>query len=233
MNLYFILIEPAVPENIGAAARAIKTMGFRSLWIVNSKQYQEEKAKYLAHGANEILENARYFSTFKEMLSELDFSIATTSKSRSVRFEYLEGKKLHPFLSQKTNIVNHTGIIFGREKYGLSNEELKQCDIISSIPQINNYPSLNLGQAVMLYAYLLSDLSNQMTTTKKITKEKQSIGEYKTLRDKVEYILPKLGFDQETNIYGRITESLARVSQDDMHLFLSLINKISEKIEKP
>lgn len=233
MNLYFILIEPAVPENIGAAARAIKTMGFRSLWIVNSKQYQEEKAKHLAHGANEILENARYFSTFKEMLSELDFSVATTSKSRSVRFEYLEGKNLHSFLSQKTNIVNNTGIIFGREKYGLSNEELKQCDIISSIPQINNYPSLNLGQAVMLYAYLLSDLSNQMTTTKKITKEKQSIGEYKTLRDKVEYILPKLGFDQETNIYGRITESLARVSQDDMHLFLSLINKISDKIEKP
>ncbi|MFP4448001.1 MAG: tRNA/rRNA methyltransferase, partial [Bacteroidales bacterium] len=162
MNLYFILIEPAVPENIGAAARAIKTMGFRSLWIVNSKQYQEEKAKHLAHGANEILENARYFSTFKEMLSELDFSVATTSKSRSVRFEYLEGKNLHSFLSQKTNIVNNTGIIFGREKYGLSNEELKQCDIISSIPQINNYPSLNLGQAVMLYAYLLSDLSNQM-----------------------------------------------------------------------
>lgn len=233
MNFHYVLIEPSVPENIGAAARAIKTMGFTSLWIVNSKQYQKKEAKYLAHGANEILENARYFSNFKEMLSALDFSIATTVKSRSVRIEYIEGKKLPHFLSQKGEIVNHAGIIFGREKYGLTNEELKQCDIISSIPQAANYPSLNLGQAVMLYAYLLSDISNNMTTTIKNIQEKQSVNEYKTFKEKVEYILPQLGFDKESNIYGRIIESLARVTKDDMHLLLSILNKISEKIKKP
>ena len=51
MKIHFVLVEPAVPENIGAAARAIKTMGFDSLWIVNSEKYKEKEACYLAHGA--------------------------------------------------------------------------------------------------------------------------------------------------------------------------------------
>ncbi|MFO8235804.1 MAG: tRNA/rRNA methyltransferase [Bacteroidales bacterium] len=234
MNIHFILTEPNVPENIGAAARAIKTMGFNSLWIVNSEQYTRREAQYLAHGANDILNKVKFFYSFDEMLSELDFSIATTSKSRSIRYEYIEGNQLSHLLCEKIQIIKNTGIIFGREKYGLRNEELRKCDIISSIPQIINYPSLNLGQAVMLYSYLLSDFKRKKKKNpSEMTFEyRQKTSEYKAFKKKVENILPELGLDKETNIYGRIMESMARINQDDMHLLLSILNKIIDKKEK-
>ena len=227
MNIHFILVEPAVPQNIGAAARAIKTMGFDSLWIVNSRQYQKKEAQYLAHGAGDILEKIQYFPSFKAVTDSLDFSIATTSKSRSVRYDYLNGNELPSFLIKKSKIIHEIGIVFGREEYGLKNEELKQCDIASSIPLHTSYPSLNLGQSVMLYAYILSELKKNDTVRKPDKKNQNA--EMEVLKRKIEKILPEIGFEKESNIYGRIFERLMKITQDDIHILHSIANKILEK----
>jgi tRNA/rRNA methyltransferase len=227
MKINFVLVEPAVPENIGAAARAIKTMGFNSLWIVNSKEYQKKEAKYLAHGANDILDSLVYFSSFHKMMQNLDFSIATTAKARRVRYDYMEGKELPEFLIAKKNIVENVGVIFGREEYGLRNEEINQCDITSSIPLSSPYPSLNLSQAVMLFAYLLSPINNLKLTK---TKEEKVDSELEALKEKIKTILPHLDMGSETNIHGRIFERLMHAEQDDIHILHSLANKIMEKI---
>lgn len=230
MNIHFVLIEPSVPENIGATARAIKTMGFRSLWIVNSVKHMEDKARYLAHGSEDILKNIRTFHSFEQMIRELDFSIATTSKSRSVRYDYLNGTDLPGLLKEKEPITENAGVIFGREKYGLSNNEINQCDITSSIPLSTSYPSLNLGQSAMIYAYILSELN--LVNTKKREEQNTQKNELKALKNKIAHLLPEIGIEKSSNIYGRIFERLMMSTQDDIHLLHSVINKINEKFKK-
>jgi tRNA/rRNA methyltransferase len=83
MQIHFILVEPAVPENVGAAARAIKTMGFTSLRLVNTQAHKDERAGWLAHASNEILENADEFHTLKEATKDIDWIIGTSAKKKT------------------------------------------------------------------------------------------------------------------------------------------------------
>jgi len=226
MNMHFILVEPAVPENIGAAARALKTMGFNSLWLVNTKAHLDPKASWVAHASNDVLEEVRVFDRLEDALAELDFSIATSAKTRVVRQEYYMADDIPGILHEKSGFIKHAGIIFGREEYGLKNDELKQCDIISRLPMHTSYPSLNLGQAVMIYAYLFSSGRNQTGETT----PKQQAGELRALKNKVESILPLIDLPPSTNIYRRILERLMHVTQDDVHLLHSISNEILKKL---
>src|SRR5512138_1190124 len=150
-ELYFILVEPAVPENIGAAARAIKTMGFDRLRLVNPQNYPNDKAFHVAHGSRAILEQAEIFPTLKEALQDISFSVATSAKRRSVRFDGHHAATLPALLEAKKRSVTRAAVVFGREESGLTNSEIGFCDLLSYIPMKRKYPSLNLSQAVMLY----------------------------------------------------------------------------------
>jgi tRNA/rRNA methyltransferase len=80
MQIFFILVEPAVQENVGAAARAIKTMGFSRLILVNPCDYLSGPARWLAHGSGEILDNAQVFPSLKEAIVNFDFVVGTSAK---------------------------------------------------------------------------------------------------------------------------------------------------------
>jgi tRNA/rRNA methyltransferase len=222
MNIHFVLIEPQVPENIGAAARAIKTMGFSSLWLVNTEKHLDPKAKYVAHASEDILNRARHFRSFREMLAQLDLSIATTAKHRNIKQEYYPAEDLKNILASKSNVIEQVGIIFGREEYGLTNQEIKQCHMVSYVDMKATYPSLNLGQAVMIYSYLLSALAGHPEKDP----ASSDPAELKVLIDKVKSILPILDLPQSTNIYGRIMERLVHVQDDDIHLLHTICNEI-------
>jgi len=226
MNIHFVMVEPAVPENVGAAARALKTMGYNSLWLVNSRVHRESQARYLAHGSREILQKTKVFDTFDEMLELLDFSIATSSKTRHVRHEYHQAEKIPDILEAKSGMIEHAGIIFGREEYGLKNEELRKCDMISWLPMHTSYPSLNLSQAMMVYAYVLSS-RDVLPTNDSIPYRK---AELQVLKNKVGKILPLLDLPGSTNIHHRILERLMHVTQDDVHLLHSICNEVLKKI---
>ncbi len=81
LKISFILVEPAVPANVGAAARAIKTMGFDDLRLVKPCDHLSMEARMLAHASNEILENAKIFSTLKEALADIDFPLQHLPKN--------------------------------------------------------------------------------------------------------------------------------------------------------
>ena len=226
MNIHFILVEPAVAENVGAAARALKTMGFHSLWLVNSRVHQDPRAGYLAHASGEILDNAKVFNTLDEVLEALDFSIATSSKTRHVRHEYHQAEKIPEILEAKSGMIQHAGIIFGREEYGLKNEELRKCDMVSWLPMHTAYPSLNLSQAVMVYAYILS--SRDVLPNQEGVPFKKA--ELQVLKNKVEKLLPLIDLPNSTNIYHRILERLMHITHDDVHLLHSICNEVMKKI---
>ncbi|MFC2125270.1 tRNA/rRNA methyltransferase [Bacteroidota bacterium] len=228
MDYYFILVDPAVPENVGASARAIKTMGFANLRLINPCEYKEGKAQWVAHGSKEILENAEVFNCFDDAIKDLDFIVGTTSKKRRTNQDYYYPDHLKEVISNKVGSIAKVGIVFGREESGLSNEELKQCDLISSIRLIEPYPSLNLSQSVMLYAYELSQLKTKASRSRK-TVEREGLH---ALKDKVTRILDIIEINQKINIEPRIMERLMMMGDDDIHLVHSICNSILEKHDK-
>lgn len=88
MQLAFVLIEPKVPENVGAAARALCTMGFAELWLVNSDQHTRPEAGWLAHGSQHLLDNARIFPDLAAVRNSVDLLIGTSAKPRHSRTDW-------------------------------------------------------------------------------------------------------------------------------------------------
>jgi tRNA/rRNA methyltransferase len=174
MILHFVLVEPAVPENIGAAARAIKTMGFESLILVNPSGYPNEKALWLAHGSKDILDHTEIASSLQAIMGRFDLIVGTTAKKRSVKVDYHPPGDLFKILAEKGTTVSSVALVFGREESGLTNEELSLCHIVSTIPMRAPYPSLNLAQAVMIYAYVMSPLALPATKHEAAVPDQQS-----------------------------------------------------------
>ena len=104
MDIKFILTEPAVPENIEVTAHSIKTMGLEELRLINTHQHLKKETKWLAHGSNDILENATVYDSLDRAISDIDFTIATTVKKRSAKFDYYTPIKQIVFLNQKMNL---------------------------------------------------------------------------------------------------------------------------------
>jgi tRNA/rRNA methyltransferase len=220
----FILVEPALPDNVGAAARAIKTMGFTNLLLVNPCDYLSGPARWLAHGSNEILENARVFSSLQEAVSSFDFVAGTPAKRRSVKYDYCPLPELPGLINAKGNTIQKVAVVFGREESGLRNDELKLCDIVTTVPMKTTYPSLNLAQAVMLYAWELSKITQPSATTTPYNNEQS----YRALIQKVRTILSQTGFDEQSAIFPRFLERISQMNEDDTHLLHSFCNKFLE-----
>lgn len=229
MEIYFILVEPQYPENVGSVARAIKTMGFSKLILVNPCNYLSQEAKWLAHGSIDMLENAIVFKTIEEALKEMDFVIATTSKKRKTNFNYHLPQEIAGILQNKQESISKTGILFGREDTGLKNEELKFADIITSVPIKCSYPSINLAQTVMIYAYELSKLHLKPL---KDTIENVDEFKYKLLKERLIEVLELIDVKEDTNLYNRIFERLALTEAEDINLMLSFLNRNLEFLKK-
>jgi tRNA/rRNA methyltransferase len=153
-NITVILVEPATPGNVGSTARAMKTMGLSHLVVVNGVKFKEQpQAIMLGHGAGDVLARAREVPTWEEATAGLHWLIGTTHRKRRAQFPQVltarETAGKIAALSQKHKV----GLVFGREEAGLTDAELRQCQEIASVPQAADHPSLNLAQAVMIFAY--------------------------------------------------------------------------------
>ncbi|MDS0111747.1 tRNA/rRNA methyltransferase, partial [Enterobacter hormaechei subsp. steigerwaltii] len=158
MHLSIVLVAPARAENIGAAARAMKTMGFTDLRIVDSTAHLEPAARWVAHGSGDILDNITTYATLADALHDISFTVATTARSRAKFHYYATPAELVPMLEEKSQWLEKAALVFGREDSGLTNEELELADVLTGAPMVADYPSLNLGQAVMVYCYQLASL---------------------------------------------------------------------------
>jgi len=228
MKISFIMVEPAVPENIGASARAIKTMGFENLCLVNSSNHLDKKSRILAHASGEVLENAKMYEDFNQMASDFDFLIATSAKRRRTNENYLPAEELPEFLLDRRDNFNRIGMLFGREESGLTNDEIRKCDLITYVPITNPYPSLNLSQAVMIYAYLLSAVIRTESTE---STEKNSTASLAALKEKVKELLEEIEIKQPHIIGPRIMERLSFLKKEDISLLHSTCNSLLEKMK--
>lgn len=226
MEYYFILVEPSVPGNIGAAARAIKTMGFRDLWLVKPCDYLAMEAIKMAHGSGDILKNARVFESLSQAFMNIDLIIGTSAKKRTAHEDYHNCSDLPEIIMGKGNTISSVGLVFGREESGLTNDELKKCDLVTHIPMISEYPSVNLAQSVMIYAYVLSAMTINKKEDKQDLRNEDGL---KELKRRIKIIFEDLGIERNPTLHDRIMERLSLLNEDDIHLLHSFSNKYQEK----
>ncbi len=230
VKLVFIVVGVSREENVGAVARAIKTMGIQALYLVDPQcNHLGSKALFTAHGSQDILEKARIYNQFKESVSGLDLVVGTTAKKRSVHEDYHWVEDLPEIITGKGESLNTAGIVFGCEESGLTNHDLSMCHLVSKIPMYRNYPSLNLGQAAMVYATYLS----KITLNYKSKAEKEVSGvELPVVRKKAKQILIDVGIDPNGIIYPRIMERLMMMNKDDINLFHSFSKYYLQKYHR-
>ncbi|MDX2050733.1 MAG: RNA methyltransferase [Rickettsiaceae bacterium] len=165
-----ILVAPQLGENIGACARAMKNFGLHEIRIVNPRDgWPNPKAVSSAVGASDLILRAKIFNNLNDAISDLEYLYATTSVKRDMNKNHILSK----------NITNHfqknlrVGILFGRENWGLNNEEISLANEIITIDTNPAFSSLNIAQSVLVICYELfkqidrPDLTNnQLLATK-------------------------------------------------------------------
>jgi tRNA/rRNA methyltransferase len=224
MEIYFILYKPAVPGNVGAAARAMNTMGFSSLRLIDPCAHLGDEARMLAHGSHHILEKAIVYKTFEEATGDLDLLICTTAKGRTAKHDYHSSRDIRQLIEDKAEHLDRVGILFGTEESGLPNPLILQSDLAMSIPMNTTYPSLNLGQSVMVTAYELSPLNELAKPGQEQIKSGEGWGE---LKKQALQVLSDAEIKKGTPLYHRIMERLATIGANDIPLFLSVLKRVN------
>jgi len=183
-NISMVLVQPRYSENIGAAARAMRNMGFRQLVVVNPQNFDLSKALKLAtHFASDIIENSRFYPELKDALSSFNYVVGTTARlggqRQVVSTPSTLARRLIP-ISEKNRIA----IIFGPEDKGLSNEEIRFCHALVNIPT-TQFSSLNLAQAVMIMCYeiFIAGEETREEFTPRMASRHELDGMYEQLKD--------------------------------------------------
>ncbi len=153
-RLRFILVETSRPGNIGGVARAMKTMGFSELVLVNPRfadALQHEEAVAFASGAQDILAGARIVGSIAEALDGCNFAAAVSARLREFSPPVLAPRALAAQLAGSADL--NAALIFGNERFGLPNQIVEKCNVLINIPANPEYSSLNLSQAAQVLAY--------------------------------------------------------------------------------
>jgi tRNA/rRNA methyltransferase len=152
-----ILVEPSLAVNVGAAARAMKNMGFSRLRLVyadNKAKHLSDPARRMSAGSEEILEQAQVFPSLDEALADIQVVAGCTARQGKGRSPLLAPRGLREHAAGH-GPETRFGVVFGREDRGLTNAELDLCHLVVTVPTAPEHPSLNLAQAVLLICYEL------------------------------------------------------------------------------
>jgi len=149
-----ILVEPQLGENIGTAARAMANFGLGDLRFVNPRDgWPNASARRAASRADHVFDRIRVFDSLADAVADLGFLIATTARSREIVKTVRGPASAASILRGHAAAGTGTGILFGRERVGLFNEEISLCDEIVTLPVDPRFASLNIAQAVLILGY--------------------------------------------------------------------------------
>ncbi len=153
-NIRIILFEPREPGNIGSVARVVKGMGLSQLYLVNPVPFRDvDAAWYMAHGAKDILENCQVVDTLSDALIGIQYLVGTTHRRRDMRLQQPVPAREAAHTIASISQDKPVALLFGREDFGLSTDQVSLCQLTASVPMATKNPSLNLAQAVQIFAY--------------------------------------------------------------------------------
>ena len=232
-----VLCRTSHPGNIGSTARAIKTMGFSKLTLVNPKQFPHRDANALAAGAEDVLNNAKVVKTIEEALIDSHLIIGFTARQRELSQEHQNIRKIAKDLKNEPP-QKKIALLFGNETNGLSNDEIKHCHKLGYINSNENYSSLNLAQAVQIICYEIRMHISEGDGIIKLIKENELVsheiqnGFYVHL----EQLLTEIGFLKK--IQGerlmqrlRLLFNRTTMEKDEVNILRGILTDIQKKIK--
>ena len=154
-RLRFVLTRPSHPGNIGAAARAMRTMGFERLALVAPARFPDAEATALAAGADAVLAAAALHATLPDALADCTLALGLSARRRGVSLPEFDPRTAAAEALAAARRGEQVALVFGNERTGLENDELARCHAMVRIPSVDDFSSLNLAQAVQVMAYEL------------------------------------------------------------------------------
>lgn len=159
-----VLSHTTHPGNIGAAARAMKTMGLSRLYLINPRYFPDPQATAMAAGADDILQNAVVCSSIDEALQGVVFTVAMTARLRDISISVKTPREAMPEVLQQA-ATHPVALLFGTEMSGLTNEEMGRAQLGVNIPANPEFSSLNIAAAVQVMAYELAVAAQEFKPT--------------------------------------------------------------------
>ena len=234
MSIRVVLVDPNHPGNIGAVARAMKNMGLTELHLVRPKSFPHAEATARASGADDVLDAARVHEEFADAIAECGLVVGTSSRQRYLSLELVEPRECAQHVARAAQTGN-VALVFGSEKYGLTNEELARCNLMVTIPTAPGYASLNLGMAVQLIAYevwLAMRPGAPLPPPQEVPSA--TADEMVRLYEHIERVLEEIDFRDRTgggNLMARIRRlfNRARLDQNEMNILRGILTAVQAR----
>lgn len=191
-RIRIILVEPKEPGNVGAVARAMKNMGLKKLYLVHPPDFASGEARKMATGSGDVLYGATVSDSLEEALAGTVLSVATTHRKRQ-HFECPHSPEGVARRLVSLPPGTEGAVVFGREDRGLTTDEVHRCNVVARIPTARPYPSLNLAQAALIFAYELS----RAAASSDVEAEPRDLAPFEAVESfytHVASVLEKLGF---------------------------------------
>lgn len=236
-RIRIVLVNTYHPGNVGAAARAMKTMGISHLTLVNPRDFPHPEATALAAGAQDVLENAEVCTTLEEAIQDSTIVIGTSARNRSMQWPQESVRDLSSHLASH-HLQENIAFVFGPETMGLSNEQLQQCHFHLYIPGNPDYSVLNLAQAVQICchevftAYQLSDKGSDPLTVEPEYPRKEELSQY---FEHLESTLSRVGFLIQKHPGLAMTRlrrlfTRARPDKTELNMLRGILARIDERL---
>ncbi|WP_256077601.1 RNA methyltransferase [Massilia sp. YIM B04103] len=240
-RLRVVLVETSRPGNIGAVARAMKTMGFDQLVLVNPRfdgALEHEEAVAFASGAQDILAAARIVGSMAEALDGVNFAAAVSARLREFSPPVLTPRELGGQLAAAPEL--QAALIFGNERFGLPNEVVEQCNVLINIPANPDYSSLNLAQAaqVLVYECRMAALEGQRAASEVgFHGEAASLAQIEGMYEHLEQGLVQIGFLDAGNprkLMPRLKRLFARagLEKEEVNILRGIARRMQDGMPK-
>ena len=231
-NIRIVLVETSHSGNIGSAARAMKTMGLSNLYLVSPKSVDEQSIT-LAAGADDVVRNAHIVDTFEQAIEDCSLVIGTSARLRHLQSTLIEPREC----AEKASIhQGQVAVVFGRERVGLTNEELLKCHYHLNIPANPEYSSLNLAMAVQLVSY---EMRMAFLTKNKTESTLSTIEDIYPTAQEMEYffahteqVYQSLGFIQNQGVIQKLRRLYNRSSleKNELNILRGMLSAIEKRL---
>ena len=217
-EIHIVLVEPNHPGNIGATARAMKTMGLSSLILVRPTRFPDPQADWRAAGAIDVLDNAIVVDDIGAAIGSCGLVVGTSARTRRVPWPLIAPKTLARTLADGVAGGKPVAILFGRESSGLTNAELAKCQLHLQIPASPNYPTLNLAMAVQIVTYELYLGANSSADAPEWDRAPATAAEVEGFIAHLQQTLEEIGFydpGAPRQAMTRLTRMFGRIQMDE------------------
>jgi TrmH family RNA methyltransferase len=237
-DIRIVLIGTSHPGNIGAAARAMKTMGVRNLLLVSPKNFPSPEAEARAANALDWLESAKVVDTFAQAVDDCAWVVGTSARRRGLVYNTLAPRELAGKAAELP-AGQPIAIVFGRERTGLTNDEVERCHALVEIPANPDYSSLNIAMAVQVICYELRVALSPPEPPAFVPERRQfpAAAQVEAFYEHLEKVLLRTGFLDPSNprlLMRRLRHFFGRAhpDQNELNILRGILASVEEQLPR-